>query len=277
MSRRRWTMDLQSAPYVPRLPHPGDHADDLVVRLVHHLCRDPAAGRADHATRRSTSACSACASWPRCWSPRSSAARSRTTSTAASSSSSARSRSTLTCGLLLVNSLLPHPLLWALYVVAALAAALDGLQRPAIEGIIPRVVTPGGAAGRQRAARSARQHGSMLLGPAAAGVMIAAYGFGWAYTLNLLTFAAFDRGPGADPGDAAAARGRPPVDRGHRGRPALRAQPTGADGYVRRRHRRDVLRHADGAVPVRRRRSSAGRRCSACSTPHRRPARCSRR
>jgi MFS family permease len=94
---------------------------------------------------------------------------------------------TLTTGLLIVNSLLPHPLLGALFVIAALAAALDGLQRPAIEGIIPRIVRPEelpavntllGLLGNM----------AMLLGPAAAGVAIAAFGFGWAYTLNVLTF-----------------------------------------------------------------------------------------
>src|ERR1700722_3045629 len=35
--------------------------------------------------------------------------------------------------LLLVNALLPHPLLWPLYVVAALMMALASLQRPAFE------------------------------------------------------------------------------------------------------------------------------------------------
>jgi hypothetical protein len=37
----------------------------------------------------------------------------------------------LCAGLLLVNALLPRPLLWPLYVVSALLMALTSLQRPA--------------------------------------------------------------------------------------------------------------------------------------------------
>ncbi len=94
----------------------------------------------------------------------------------------------LTCGLLIVNSMLPHPLLAALFVISALAAALDGLQRPAIEGIIPRIVRPEELPA-VNALLGLLGNMAMLLGPAAAGVTIAAFGFGWAYTLNLLTFA----------------------------------------------------------------------------------------
>src|SRR3984885_12612499 len=42
------------------------------------------------------------------------------------------------CGvLLLLNALLPHPLLWPLYVVAALMMAFASLQRPAFEAATP--------------------------------------------------------------------------------------------------------------------------------------------
>jgi Transmembrane secretion effector len=48
------------------------------------------------------------------------------------------------CALLLaLNALLPRPLLWPLYVLAALVMALASLQRPAFEAATPRVV-PGG-------------------------------------------------------------------------------------------------------------------------------------
>jgi len=43
-------------------------------------------------------------------------------------------------GLLLVNDLLPHPLLWPLYVVSALMMAIASLQRPAFEAATPRIV-----------------------------------------------------------------------------------------------------------------------------------------
>ena len=44
--------------------------------------------------------------------------------------------------LLLVNALLPRPLLWPLYVVAAAMMALASLQRPAFEAATPRIVAP---------------------------------------------------------------------------------------------------------------------------------------
>jgi MFS family permease len=92
-----------------------------------------------------------------------------------------------TAALLLANALLAHPMLWVLYAVAGLAAALDGLQRPAIEGILPRLVKPEELPA-VNALRSLTGNAAQLLGPAAAGVVIAAFGFGWAYTFNVLTF-----------------------------------------------------------------------------------------
>ena len=41
---------------------------------------------------------------------------------------------------LLANALLADPQLWVLFVVAAVMAALDGLQRPSLEALIPRLV-----------------------------------------------------------------------------------------------------------------------------------------
>lgn len=42
--------------------------------------------------------------------------------------------------LLLINSLLPHPALWLLFVVAALLVAISSLQRPSFEAATPRLV-----------------------------------------------------------------------------------------------------------------------------------------
>src|SRR3954447_12679845 len=46
------------------------------------------------------------------------------------------------CGVLLLNALSDRPHLWLLYVVAAVTAAIDGIQRPALEAMVPRLVTP---------------------------------------------------------------------------------------------------------------------------------------
>jgi MFS family permease len=92
-----------------------------------------------------------------------------------------------TAVLLLLNALLAHPLLWVLYAVAALAAALDGLQRPAIEGILPRLVTAEELPAAN-ALGALTGNAAQLLGPAAAGVLIASAGPAWAYGFNVLTF-----------------------------------------------------------------------------------------
>ncbi|MGI5149918.1 MFS transporter [Plantactinospora sp. CA-294935] len=95
---------------------------------------------------------------------------------------------TALCGVLLVNSLFDRPHLWLLYVIAALAAAIDGIQRPALEGLTPRVVTldeiPAASA-----LNSLRMQIAQLGGPAVAGLLIASVDMPWVYAVDLGTFA----------------------------------------------------------------------------------------
>jgi MFS family permease len=91
-------------------------------------------------------------------------------------------------GVLLVNALADRPHLWLLYAVAGLTAAVDGVQRPAMEGLVPRIVTPeeipaAGALG------SLRMQAAQLGGPAVAGVLIASVDLAWVYAIDLGTFA----------------------------------------------------------------------------------------
>jgi MFS family permease len=89
--------------------------------------------------------------------------------------------------ILLVNALLPHPQLWLLYVVAALAAGLDALQRPSLDAMPARLVDHDEltAAG---ALNSLRGTAGMILGPAAAGLLIAGVGLPGAYAVDVVTF-----------------------------------------------------------------------------------------
>jgi MFS family permease len=93
----------------------------------------------------------------------------------------------LLSAVLLLNALLPHPLLWLLYVVAAVAAGLDALQRPALNALLPRLVERDelAAAGALSGIRSTL---GMILGPAAAGLLIAVFGLPGAYGVDVLTF-----------------------------------------------------------------------------------------
>jgi len=92
------------------------------------------------------------------------------------------------CAFLLVNALSQHPHLWVLYAVAALTAAIDGIQRPALEAMVPRLVTPD-----EIPATSALQTLGMQFaqigGPALAGLLIATIDFAWVYSIDLVTFA----------------------------------------------------------------------------------------
>jgi MFS family permease len=91
-------------------------------------------------------------------------------------------------GALLINALSHRPTVWPLYVIAALSAGVDGLQRPALEGLIPRVVTPEEIPAVGALSSLSRQVAS-IGGPAVAGVLIAAAGLPWVYAVDLATFA----------------------------------------------------------------------------------------
>ncbi len=91
--------------------------------------------------------------------------------------------------LLLANALLPAPLLWPIYAVAAVQAGLFALQRPSLDSLLPRLVPPEEitAAG---ALTMLRGTVGLVAGPALAGVLIAAAGPPVAYAVDVVTFAA---------------------------------------------------------------------------------------
>src|SRR5206468_4615679 len=90
-------------------------------------------------------------------------------------------------GVLVFNALLPSPQLWVIFVVAALMAGLDGLQRPSLEALTPRLVEreelP--AAG---ALSSLRGTMGMIAGPAVGGLLIATTGLPATYVFDVGTF-----------------------------------------------------------------------------------------
>jgi MFS family permease len=90
--------------------------------------------------------------------------------------------------LLLANTLVPHPAVWPLYAVAALTSALTGLQRPALDAIVPRVV-PHEQLSAAAALNAVRWQVGAIAGPSLAGVLIAFAGLEWAYALDAVSFA----------------------------------------------------------------------------------------
>ncbi|MEV4637848.1 MFS transporter [Actinoplanes sp. NPDC049548] len=92
------------------------------------------------------------------------------------------------CGVLLLNALSARPHLWLLFVIAALTATVDGLQRPALEAMIPRLVQPDELPATM-ALNSLGIQIAQLGGPALAGMLIASVDLSLVYAFDLLTFA----------------------------------------------------------------------------------------
>ena len=92
--------------------------------------------------------------------------------------------------LLMVNSLLAHPRLWAIYVLVLAVGALSGIGSPASTAAVPALVGPG----RLAAAAALNAMGSQLGnlgGPALAGALIAGPGLAACYGLDAACFAIF--------------------------------------------------------------------------------------
>ncbi|MFJ7910887.1 MFS transporter [Kitasatospora sp. NPDC096204] len=89
--------------------------------------------------------------------------------------------------LLLVNALLGTPAVWPLYLAAGLAAALQGLQQPSVEAMVPRLV-PRDQLVAAGALLSLRWSVGGVAAPAAAGLLIATAGVPAAYLVDLGTF-----------------------------------------------------------------------------------------
>ncbi|WP_441246382.1 MFS transporter [Kitasatospora sp. McL0602] len=94
----------------------------------------------------------------------------------------------LLSGLLLLNALLPTPVLWPIYLVAGLVAAVDGLQRPALDSLTPRIV-PHEQLTAAFSLTSLYRNAASVAGPALAGVIVALAGVQTAYALDVATFA----------------------------------------------------------------------------------------
>ncbi|MEU9335547.1 MFS transporter [Streptomyces sp. NPDC048290] len=94
----------------------------------------------------------------------------------------------LLAAVLLVNALLPQPQLWPLYLVAAGVAALAGLQRPALDSLLARIV-PHDQLAAAAALNALRWQAGAIAGPALAGLVVAYAGNVPAYAVTVTGFA----------------------------------------------------------------------------------------
>ena len=90
-------------------------------------------------------------------------------------------------GALALAALSGHPPVWTLYAVAAVMSALNGLQRPSLEALAPRLVD---ADEMPAIASLAMLRGSvgMIAGPALGGALLASAGLATTYLFDVATF-----------------------------------------------------------------------------------------
>jgi MFS family permease len=91
--------------------------------------------------------------------------------------------------ILLINSLLPMPRIWVLFVAVALHAGFAAVQRPAFESLIQQII-PSELMSAVSALNSLRYNFGAIISPSIAGLIAASFSASIAYTIDLITFAA---------------------------------------------------------------------------------------
>ena len=89
--------------------------------------------------------------------------------------------------ILLVNSLLPNPNLILIYVVIGLFAAVNGLQRPSADAILPRLVGHADLPAAS-ALMSLRWQLGVIIGPTIGGILISTFSISIGYIADIATF-----------------------------------------------------------------------------------------
>jgi MFS family permease len=88
---------------------------------------------------------------------------------------------------LLIHAAFGSPYLWLLYVVAGLMTAVDGVQRPAMDAMVPRLVVPEQIPAAM-VLNTLRGNVAWLSGPALGGVLLATVPLPWVFAVDLATF-----------------------------------------------------------------------------------------
>jgi MFS family permease len=96
---------------------------------------------------------------------------------------------TLVTVMLVWNAVLARPQVWLLFVGAALHAGLAALQRPSFEAMLQKLI-PLELMSSVSALNSLRWNMTTIVGPSMAGIILARFGAGIAYSIDLVTFIA---------------------------------------------------------------------------------------
>jgi MFS family permease len=96
---------------------------------------------------------------------------------------------TFVTAILLINSLLPNPQIWVLFVAVAIHAGFAAIQRPAFESFIQKII-PNELMSAVMALNSVRYSFGAIVSPAIAGIIATQFSATVAYTIDLFTFIA---------------------------------------------------------------------------------------
>ncbi len=96
---------------------------------------------------------------------------------------------TTVTAVLLLNSLLPDPHIWVLFISVALHAGFAALQRPAFESLIQKII-PSELMTSVMALNSLRWSMGAIISPAIAGIIATQFSSATAYAIDLVTFIA---------------------------------------------------------------------------------------
>ena len=90
-------------------------------------------------------------------------------------------------GGLLANSLLPNPSVIAIYIAAGLFAVVNGLQRPSMNAILPRLVEMDDLPAASNL-NSLRYQFGVIVGPTLGGIVLATFNVSTGYIIDLATY-----------------------------------------------------------------------------------------
>ena len=86
---------------------------------------------------------------------------------------------------LAINAFSPHPRLWEIFLVSGLLASASALQRPSREALLPRTVRHDEIVAANALSSLGMQSG-VLVGPAIGGVLVASFGPGWCFLVDIV-------------------------------------------------------------------------------------------
>ena len=93
----------------------------------------------------------------------------------------------LCTSILLINSLIGEPKLWVIYLVTGLFAAVDGLQRPSADAILPRLVGHADLPAAS-ALMTLRWQLGVIVGPTIGGILISTFSISVGYAFDIATY-----------------------------------------------------------------------------------------